>query len=345
VTNNLTAALAAACLIAPAAYAQEAPARYAHAGSVELTWDHFDSDVDDTDTVAAKIDYEPSFRIAGRLTVQGKITIEGVEDTDGDTAFEGMGAYAETLSLQYAGDAFTLYAGKFNPGFGLAADVAPGLYGDDMPKTYETTERVGLGGDVNLMALHGGLSGEHVLTVAAFTMDRSLLSRSIIVERDRTQLADGGAGNTEGLDSHLVSLDGQFENGFGYSLGYRTLATDMAGEADERGVVAGISYAAAVAGFDTEWAGEAASFDNDAAVPDATRTAITLTGALRRGDWFGGLILSGSDTNGAGDVRLAELSIGRDFEGGLTLDGAVQSIREDSEDAWLFGLRLTWGFG
>jgi hypothetical protein len=344
VKNILTAAVAAACLIAPAAHAQDAPASYAHAGKIELTWDHFDSDADDLDTVAAKIEYEPSFRIADRLTVQGQITVEGVEDADGDSAFEGMGAYVEKLSIQYAGDAFTLYAGKFNPAFGLAADVAPGLYGDDMPKSYETTERVGVGGDVNLAALMGG-EGEHVLTVAAFTTDRSLFSRSIIVERERAQLADGGAGNTEDLESHLVSLDGQFENGFGYSLGYRTLATDMPGEADERGLVAGISYAAPLAGFESEWAAEVASFDNDAAVPDAERNAFTLTGALRKGDWFGGLILSGSDTNGPGDVNLAEVSIGRDFEGGFTLDSAVQSIREDGENSLLFGLRLTWGFG
>ena len=83
--------------------------------------------------------------------------LEPVVDPVGDEAFEGEDAFIETLSLQYAGDAFTVYAGKINPVFGSAADVAPGLYGVEAGEAYQITETLGVGGDISLSSNYSTL--------------------------------------------------------------------------------------------------------------------------------------------------------------------------------------------
>ena len=49
---------------------------------------------------------------------------------------------------QFDTEHFSLFAGKFNPAFGLGFDLAPGIYGEDHPEDYELTERIGFGGSV-----------------------------------------------------------------------------------------------------------------------------------------------------------------------------------------------------
>ena len=73
---------------------------------------------------------------------------EPVQDPDpGDDRFlEDHGLYAEELFVNYETGHFAGYAGKFNPSFGTAWDLAPGIFGTDLAEDYEITERIGLGG-------------------------------------------------------------------------------------------------------------------------------------------------------------------------------------------------------
>jgi len=348
----VVAAFAAACLVAPVAYAQEAapdadaaPGWFSHEGAVELTWDHAE---DDVDTVAATVEYALAARLSKRLTVQASVVFEPIDEAAGDSTFEGEGAYLETVTLQYAGDAFTVYGGKFNAVFGSAPDLAPGLYGAEIGESYEITERVGVGGDVNLAAL-AGWSGEHVLSAALFTADRSALSGSIGTERPELELADGGPGNTEGLESFAVSFDGALDNGFGYSVGYSQLAAGLPGEADQRSLVAGVNYTRAINDkYETDLFAEVASVDGVDGVDGAERTLYTAGQPLRRDVWHAAAIVSGSSDNDVGggvDLGQLELSLGRDFDAGVTLDAGVKFIDEDGERSTVVGLRLTFGFG
>lgn len=339
-------ALAAACALAHPAAAQEAdPAGgwFTHEGVVEVTWDH----ADEADVAAGKIEYAASARIVGGLTAQAALTLEPVADAAGDSTFENEGAYVENLLVSYVGDAFTLYGGKFNPVFGLAAELAPGLYGAEIGEIYETTEKLGFGGDVDIAhALFHGRGGNHVLSASAFTADRSALSGSIGTKRPRLRLEDGGVGNTENLESWAVSLDGALPNGFGYTLGYRNLAAAQSGDADERGAVVGVSHAGMVGGFETELMAEAATLDHADGVEAARHTFYTLGGVLRRDAWHGSLTLSGASDNeaaGGADLGKLELSVGRDF-GDATLDAGVQLADEDGEETTVVGLRFSWAF-
>jgi len=169
-------AILAVSAAAPAAYAQEGETEnVSQQGVVELTLDHAESG---EDVLAATINYGLAVRLSEGWTVQMDAVLEPVVDPVGDEAFEGEDAFIETLSLQYAGESFTVYGGKINPVFGSAADVAPGLYGVEAGEAYQITEAIGIGGDVSLTLLLN-LDGEHVLSAALFAADRTFLSGSL----------------------------------------------------------------------------------------------------------------------------------------------------------------------
>jgi hypothetical protein len=330
----------------PAAFAQaDTDGNFSQQGAVELTFDHADTD---QDVVAATVEYGAALRFAEGWRVQMDAVLEPVQDPVGDAAFTGQDAFIETLSVAYAGEGFTVYAGKINPVFGSAADLAPGIYGADVGESYQITEQVGVGGDILLPAV-AGLAGEHVMSAALFAADRSELSGSLLGKRERLRLADGGIGNTESLKSFALSLDGALENGLGYSVGYRSLASDTAGEADETAMVAGVSYA---------WEDEAGwtfgvmaevAFSRDAdGVAGAKRDFYTAGATFGVGDWFFSGVVSGWDENpvaGSADLRKYELSVGRGLAEGVTLDFAVQDARAEGENETVFGARLTFEFG
>jgi hypothetical protein len=137
--------------------------------------------------------------------------------------FSDLGLYVDQLYAQFEAGPFNVQAGKIHPPFGRAWDVTPGLHGDDISGNYELEERIGVDAGYAFDAF--GI--EHILQVSAFTTDRTVLSGSAFTHRPRTHLSDGGAGNTKGVSSVSVTLDGClgasavdcYSNGeFGYQL-------------------------------------------------------------------------------------------------------------------------------
>lgn len=345
--TTLLAGLSSALTIAaPLALAQTTDdGAISQEGAVELTYDHTQSG---QDVVAATIEYGLGVRIADGWTIHMDAVVEPVQDPVGDVAFRSEDAYIETLSLQYAGDYFTVYAGKLDPVFGSAADLAPGLYGVEVGEIYQLVEQLGVGGDISLTSVLGLEGGEHVLSAALFAADRSILSGSLGGKRDRVRLADGGLANTEDLKSWAVSLDGALDNGLGYSVGYRSLASDTPGEADESMTVAGVSYA-----FPEEWgvavnAMAEAGFSRDAdGIDGANRDFYTAAAEISLGEWFVNVVASGWNENAAaGDLELRkfEVSIGRDLSDDLTLEFGAQDARFGDDSETIFGLRLSYAF-
>ena len=336
----------AAIAAAPAALAQDTDAgNISQQGAVELTLDHADTG---EDVLAATINYGLAVRFAEGWTVQLDAVLEPVVDPAGDEAFEGEDAFIETLSLQYVGEAFTVYGGKINPVFGSAADVAPGLYGVEAGESYQITEALGVGGDISLTSMLN-LDGEHVLSAALFSADRSALSGSLGGLREELELADGGLANTEGLKSVALSIDGVLANGVGYTLGHRRLATDTPGETDENTTVLGVNYAwPEDSGLDLAVMAEVAASRNADGVDGANRDFYTAGGTLGLGDWFVNAIASGWNENATAgdlDVRKLELSVGRALAETLVLEVGVQDVRESGASATVIGARLAWEFG
>ncbi|MQX15179.1 hypothetical protein GHK62_10505 [Sinorhizobium terangae] len=171
------------------------------------------------------------------------ITEPVVEPEPGENMiFEGIGTYlAELYTTVEAGPA-TVRAGKFDTIFSLASEVAPGINATDLVSDFDADERVG----AEVVFNFDGLGMDQALAATLFTTDRSIFSDSLFTARGRTRLSDGGAGNTDGLSSLSLVLDGcrgaepsdcYLDGDYGYRLGFRyQRAGEPTGEDMEEGL-------------------------------------------------------------------------------------------------------------
>lgn len=184
--------------------------------------DDYDAKSDKKDNQVNDLTSSNDLFLAIRASLQASIVFEDVGNPKPgqNRYFDGMGVFVETLGLAYQIGPLTVFGGKFNPTFGVAWDLAPGIYGADLADDYELTERIGAGGAVTL---GDDEVGRHTLTGQVFFLDTSVLSQSWGTERGRTTESDGGVSNTETLQSFSVTLDGdvpQTIDGLRYQVGF-----------------------------------------------------------------------------------------------------------------------------
>ena len=149
----------------------------------------------------------PEIHLTDRFSINADIRIETVRPPTADRYFEDQGLFVRSLYAEYAvGDRLSLKADKFTPTFAFASMVTPGMYGNNYNKEIELIERIGFGTEYTFGAR---ASGEHTLSASTFFEDTSILSDSLGARRGQRQLADGGASNTESLESFTVSLEGR----------------------------------------------------------------------------------------------------------------------------------------
>lgn len=160
-----------------------------------------------------------------------------------DEAFERHGAFVESLTVNYDSQGVGLYAGKFTPNFGVAWDVAPGIYTKEFAESdYELSERWGVGGSIGVP---GGPFGHLDLSASAFFTDRTALSNSLFSRRGRTTKAAGGPSNTGDFSSFALALDGHEVPWFDtleYQVAFVHQGKSQGNTADEQGVVASASF-------------------------------------------------------------------------------------------------------
>ncbi|MFC3323224.1 hypothetical protein [Mesorhizobium cantuariense] len=171
--------------------------------------------------------------------VSAIITEPVVDPEPGENAaFQGIGTYVGELYAVAKADPFTVRVGKFDTVFSLASEALPGVSSTDLASAFDADER--LGGEAVVGFEGFGLN--HALAATAFTTDRTILSESLFANRGRATLADGGAGNTTGLSSFSVTLDGCkgaekgdcYKDGeFGYRLGIRYQKAGLSPETGE----------------------------------------------------------------------------------------------------------------
>ena len=295
-------------------------------------------------------------------SVQTGLVLEPVRGLTDDRAFDDQGLYVEQLFLNYDGGWFSLYAGKFNLGFGLAWDRAPGVYGTDFAEDYEVTEQVGFGGALKLETL---AHGEHEIGAAVYFADTSFLSNSAIT-RPRFGDADtgrprrlrernGGPGNTESLESYVVSLDGgafPYLPNATYHLSHLRREAGATETDDEKGYAAALQVALDLGGGATLTPlVEVAWFDDLGGQPQDA-TYVTWGAELAFAPWS----LSFSQTmrrldeadDGSGPLggdardRLTQASVGYDFENGLGLAAGVKHERVQGVDTSFVGFVVSY---
>lgn len=237
------------------------------------------------------------------LALNADVVVEPMKDPEPgqSRAFGDIGAYFKTLNVSYETDSFGVLAGQFEPNFGRAWDVAPGLYGSFLAEDYELIDR--LGGQASYYFNGGGFHNQ--LTASVFTLDRSFLSGSLGTKRDLNNINDGGAGNTNGLSSGVITLtgcqgadaDACYDDGnLGYQLGVLFQREGKGDYGNELGLVGSLNKTIKIGDDqDIKLLGEVAYFNNfegtDSDVLYATASAaydisdytLSLTGTQRVG--------------------------------------------------------------
>jgi len=302
-TNWLAAGCAAGLACAGAAHADDGPL------TAEFTVEIQNDTVFDANAPGAELSdtfatIEGAFALSfgPRTSLGATLVIEPVMGPAGDRFFEDHGLYAEELYLAHDFGGAELVLGKFNPGFGAAWDVAPGIYGVDFAEDYEIAEM--LGAAVNIPFEAGG--GEHVLQLAAFRADRTFLSDSLGTSRGPLRRAAGGVANTSGVESFSLSLGGAF-GATTYNLGYQHQARGPGDVADQSGVVIGATHSIESGGQEIEILGELAWFEDFGGTPNAALYA-TLGAAVPVGPVTLSGVLAVREIDTLPDDRLATIT-------------------------------------
>ena len=286
--------------------------------------------------------------LAPHVSVDLGLTFQPVVDPTGDNAFADLGLYARAADIRFHLDGLELFAGKFEPRFGRAWDITPGLYGNDIATDYQLIEMVGLGGT---FAIEAGRAGTHVFGASAFFADTTVLSQSLFTNRGRLTLADGGPANTGRLDNFTLTLDGSdiaAAPGLSYNLGITGLSAGRGDLADQTGFVFGLTNTFDVTpGVQLTLNGEIAHFNNlGGTLDDGTYT--TVGAMLSRGSWQGviaGTVLHRSLAGGGSDTTsLLQFSGGYEFASGLALTVGYAYENEAGESSHTVGFELTRQF-
>ena len=319
----------------------------------EVQNDHaFDSDDPgaEINDLFATIEAALALNINEFISVQSLFVLEPVRDPTpfDDRFFEDHGGFFEELYLQFAFGNFRVFGGKFDASFGTAWDKAPGIYGVDFAEDYELVERIG--GGFAVSGQHAAF-GDVTVTTNVFFADTSALSESVFTNRGRVRLSDGGASNTESLESVSLTLDGENVPGFedlAYHLGYRHQAAGEGDAGNEDGVVAGVQKAFTLHdGNKLETIAEGVFLHQADGGPD-DRFYLTAGAAYLFGQWnvSGSYTLRETDVAAGPDVtdHLAQLSAGYEFANGLTLDAGYRYSREEDIDTHIVGILLTYEY-
>jgi hypothetical protein len=302
------------------------------------------------DNLKAEIEAALRYQATQTMSLNLGLKLEQVSDPDDgrDEAFEKHGAFVDSVTVNYERDGFALYAGKFTPNFGLAWDVAPGIYTKEFAESdYELAERWGLGGKIGVP---GGPFGHLDLSASAFFRDRTVLSNSLFNSRGRTTKASGGPGNTGDFSSFALALDGHEVPWFD-SLEYQIAVVHQGkGEgdsADEQGVVASASFTwPLMGGVSVSPLVEYALFSGRGGVRDRDQQNLTSAARFDYEAWnltfgYGRRHVKETGLDAATD-ELRQLTVGYAFDNGLRLDAGYGHFDDSGVLSDIFGIKLSF---
>ncbi len=193
-----------------------------------------------SNSLLPEVEIESFFAVSEVFRLAARHTLAQVIDPPpgASTTFENLGLYTSELYGDLTLDPFSLRAGKIAPVFSRFNEAADVLKASDLAANADMDESLGVALALDL----GGARLEHRLVLTAFTMDRSFLAGSLFTERPIPELSDGGIGNTSGLSSFSLVVDGCagaapedcYEDGrYGYRLGARYQRAGVATPWDE----------------------------------------------------------------------------------------------------------------
>jgi hypothetical protein len=340
--------LAAALLLAPAVATATASTVFAQektggnkAISGEIKFElhndwatHSSSADNERNDTFAKIEAMLEARLAPSLALKSQITFDAVTEPEPgkDRFFGDQGAFLEQIYLDYTRDSFAVRGGKFGQKFGIAWDVAPGIWGNQFAEGYELAEQMGLAVDYNFGSPE---AGKHVVTAGTYFADTTVLSESVITNRHRTRHAAGGAGNTEGFSNYSLALEGgeiKALPGLVYHLAYISRDTDAAGEKRETGLAGAIQTKFRMGTIEVVPLVEYATFVNRSGVSGTDADFLTTAAQFNYGKWNLALSRTGRSSQASGaakvDDTLAQVTAGYAFDSGIGVNAGYRTAEE-----------------
>jgi hypothetical protein len=350
----------AAVLVAGAATAQQFPTFDAEL-TVEVQNDKVYRATDPAariNNLFSEIEAHLAVHFSPDLSIQSRIKLEQVRQPTGRGAFQEEGAYVEELFANYRLGQLTLFAGKFNPGFGIAWDKAPGIYGTDFAEDYELTERLGAGFTYKFETLTWG---DHEFGANLFFLDTTALSQSYITKpafgaegtlrASRFRKAQGGAGNTERMNNISLTLDGDgisWLPNLAYHLGYLHQSKGSTEPFDENGYVGAVQYTFKLGKATTLT--PLVEYARFSKFQGQDQTAGYLTGAatLSHGPWSASIagtrrrIGLATESSPNGEDWLGTATIGYAFENGVEASVGWARARDGAELTSTLGVLLAY---
>lgn len=190
------------------------------------------------------------------------------------------------------------------------------------------------------------------LSASTFFLDTSVLSESLLAERGRTRLEDGGPSNTEDLSSLAVALDGERVPALRGLAWHAAFIRQAPGRTDESG-----KWGAALALYG-RWPGpgrielapviEGVLFEDADGVAGRKRAFLTTGAELASGPWSIPLVhnlrRTSDDEEGTDTDHLVQVSLGYRFEVGLETHVGWRWAREGGDASETFGILLAYEF-
>jgi hypothetical protein len=320
------------------------------------------------DSWVTTMDIEPDITIElipypPYLRLYGQMVITSVNDPDPgeDGWFKSTGIFLQELNLTYGVGRWEVSAGKLSPNFGIAADLAPDLFGQDFPGDYSYDEQIGFSG---FYTFGDGSYGFHRLSAATFFQDTSIFSESAITNRGRNKTSNGGPGNTGSLESFTVTYDGTgivFPGGqLDYELGYVLLGKGEGpnDQTSEKGYLAAVAVSFPIVNdaLSTLSSGyvevvplvEYAWFDDADGIEGQTRDYLTVAVNALAGGWlFGvGYTVRNTDPPGGPDVEDYQYTaqFGYQFINRVQLELGWRAGRESGVKSQTIGLQVSYEY-
>ena len=322
--------------------------------SIEIQNDYaFDSDDPGEERNELGTLTEPNlfFHATENFYLNAGLTIEAVQDAQpgDDRFFDDHGVFVEVLTANAEFGGLHLYGGKFGPNFSIAFDAAAGLFSTEISEDdIELTEFVGFGGAYTVGDLPvGSITG----SASIFTQDTSRLADSWITRRERTREADGGPGNTGGLESFALAIDGEdlpVSGNLRYHVGYAHLSSDTTEDEDRFAI--GAEWGLAVSDDVTVTPlVEYVYFDNAGGTDGEERDYLTGSLLVEYGNWNAALAYTNRDTSAAPGAQDADdyqfqVSAGYAFEIGLALDVGYKINETANVDTSTLGALLAYSY-
>lgn len=300
------------------------------------------------------------FHLSPQLSVQMSLHAEPVQEVQPNGGFAGFrypGAFMDALYIDWRpSDRLRFEIGKFTAPFGYGYEQFPGIMARwRAHEVYWIRESLGL--SATWTALSDPRFGEHDISAAVFTLDRSILSTTLGTSRrccaveaerySRNTAEVGGAGNTGRLNNFAVALDGDrfgWLPNFAYHAAVLSRGPGQDGTAREWGYALGARYEHRwTPALRTQFFFEHVEFRNAGGRPivqdeegnglvQAARRRFTTLGARTTWQGWRGAVTWQRDQQKRSVDPLPtqwflEFSVGRDLGGGFGVDVGYQYSR------------------